>query len=243
MKKTAEPKKKYGDIIIELKKIKQKGYIKTKRRGPTGVGMTLESLVGIQENNISGPNGHQTELKSTRKTSMTPLTIFSKSPLPKGINQELCENFGKSTNRKKQLYTTINAVTQNRVYGEPGFRLVVHKSKIAITHTKDIHMSTPYWDKKTLQEAFERKYSRHLLYVHAESKGRGIREEFHYTTAWLIHGFSFSRFVKLLKEGHIKVDIRVGLDANGKPHDHGTAFRIPESKFDRFFATRRIVME
>ena len=242
MKKSTEPKKKYEDIILELKKIKQKGYIKTKRRGPTGVGMTLESLVGIQENNISGPNGHQTELKSTRKTSMTPLTIFSKSPLPKGINQELCKKFGKSTNGKKQIYTTINAVTQNRVYGEPGLRLVVHKSKIIIEHHTDDKMSNPYWDKKTLQETFERKYAKYLLYVHAERRGHGMKEEFHYTKAWLIHGFSFSRFVKLLKEGHIKVDIRIGIDSDGKPHDHGTAFRIPESKFDRFFATRRIVM-
>ena len=243
MNAPTEPKKKYGDIIRELKKIKQKGYVKTMRRGPTGVGMTLESLVGIQENNISGPNGHQTELKSTRKASMTPLTIFSKSPLPKGINRELCEKFGKSTNGKKRLYTTINAVTQNVVYGQPGFRLAVHKSKIVIKHSKYGNMETPYWDKKTLQEAFERKYSRYLLYVHAEHKGRGMKEEFHYTEAWLIHGFSFSRFVKLLEEGHIRVDIRIGLDANGKPHDHGTAFRISESKFDRFFATRRVVIK
>ena len=205
--------------------------------------MTLESLVGIQENNISGPNGHQTELKSTRKASMSPLTLFSKSPLPKRINRELWEKFGKSTNGKKRLYTKINAVTQNMVYGEPGFKLAVHKSKIAIKHPKYGNMETPYWDKKTLQEVFEKKYPRRLLYVHAESKGRGMKEQFHYTKAWLIPKLSFCRFIELLKEGHIEVDIRIGMHPDGKPYDHGTAFRIPESKFDRFFATRRIVME
>lgn len=240
MKTLPEPKKTYDDIIQELKKIKQKGYIKTKRRGPTGVGMTLESLLGIQENNIPGPNGHQTELKSTRKASKAPITILTIQPLPEGITTKLCEKFGKSTNGTKRLNTTINAMRQNKVYGEPGFKLSIHRSKITLEHTKYDNMPIPYWDKKTLQKNFERKYSRHLIYVHAESKGHGEEEKFHYTEAWHVYGFKFSKFMELLKEGHIKVEIRMGMQDSGKPHDHGTGFRLPKNKFELFATIKEI---
>lgn len=46
--------------ITEFKKIfyeiKNKGYIKTMRNGPTGVGYTLEYLLGINENNKAKPD-------------------------------------------------------------------------------------------------------------------------------------------------------------------------------------------
>lgn len=74
--------KKYNELIKDLKKIEKQGFVKTHRGGNTGIGKTLEDLLGIEENNIAGPNGHQTELKSARKGSSSMLTLFTKSPMP-----------------------------------------------------------------------------------------------------------------------------------------------------------------
>ncbi|MBE9592335.1 MAG: hypothetical protein IMF19_02535 [Proteobacteria bacterium] len=41
-----------------------------------------------------------------------------------------------------------------------------------------------------------------------------------------LKGFSFERFSKLVGEGKLKVDIRMGHYANGHIHDPGTGFRI-----------------
>jgi hypothetical protein len=45
--------------IDEIKKrltaIKKMGYVKSLRNGPTGIGYTLETLLEIDENNISSP--------------------------------------------------------------------------------------------------------------------------------------------------------------------------------------------
>ena len=46
----------YDELIQRLKAIKEMGYIKTHRAGNTGIGKTLEDLLGIEENNIPGPN-------------------------------------------------------------------------------------------------------------------------------------------------------------------------------------------
>ncbi len=69
-----------NDFIREYQKICQMGWIKTHRSGPTGIGKTLEDLLGIVENNIDGPDFGDYELKSCRLNSNSMLTIFTKTP-------------------------------------------------------------------------------------------------------------------------------------------------------------------
>ena len=69
------------EILGKLKELKAKGYIKTHRAGQTGIGKTLEDLLGIEENNIPISNTTFAELKSARKGSLSMLTLFTKSPL------------------------------------------------------------------------------------------------------------------------------------------------------------------
>ena len=66
-----------------------------------------------------------------------------------------------------------------------------------------------YWDKEILKNSFERKLPK-LLYVKAEARGKGKKEEFWFNEAWLLSGFDFNNFVQLLKDGIILVDIRIG---------------------------------
>ena len=45
-----------AEAVNKLEEIKSRGYIKTHRPGPTGIGKTLEDLLGILENNIGISN-------------------------------------------------------------------------------------------------------------------------------------------------------------------------------------------
>jgi len=80
------------------------------------------------------------------------------------------------------------------------------------------------------------------LYVKADCRGRGANEEFWFNEAWLLTGFDFENFVKLLKEGHILVDIRIGQYQDGRPHDHGTGFRVSPDRLDLCFSHREQVI-
>ena len=235
--------KKYSELIDDLKKVEAQGFIKTHRSGNTGIGKTLEDLLGIEENNIAGPNGHQTELKSARKGSPSMLTLFTKSPMPNKINSQLLERFGRRTdNGKKKLHTTLNAISKNSLYGKDGFIVTIHDTKVEITHSDYGDMPTPYWEKQELEKSFTRKYPRNLLYVKAEYRGTGQNEEFHFNEGWLMSGFSFDNFVLLLKEGKILVDIRIGQYPDGRAHDHGTGFRVLPDNLDLCFAKREKVI-
>ena len=77
------------DFIIEYKKICDMGWIKTHRAGPTGIGKTLEDLLGIEENNIDGPDFGEYELKSCRIESNSMLTMFTRAPEPANANTYL----------------------------------------------------------------------------------------------------------------------------------------------------------
>ena len=67
--------------LIEFKKtfakIKQRGWVQSRRRGPTGVGHTLEQLLGLTENNIAVPDLGEVELKAHRLGSSSMLTLFT----------------------------------------------------------------------------------------------------------------------------------------------------------------------
>lgn len=40
----------------KFKELKAKGFVKTRRKGPTGVGHTLEVELGLDENNLDLPD-------------------------------------------------------------------------------------------------------------------------------------------------------------------------------------------
>jgi len=232
----------YREIIERLKLIKKMGYIKTHRAGNTGIGKTLEDLLGIKENNIPGPNAKMIELKSARKNASSLLTLFTKSPLPPKANSILLLNYGYASprgNERKELHTTISAKEFNNIKGKIGFKIFIKKGKINIINSNGDILG--YWDEETLKTSFERKLPK-LLYVKAECRGAGSNEEFWFNEAWLLSGFNFENFLKLLEQGVILIDIRIGQYSDGRLHDHGTGFRVHPDKLDLCFKHRERIL-
>jgi len=102
--------KSFDELVRKLEEIKRRGYIKTHRTGATGIGKTLEDLLGIKENNVPGPNAVMLELKSARKGRKNMITLITKSPLPRGANTLLLQRFGypvSSSSSRRVLHKTL----------------------------------------------------------------------------------------------------------------------------------------
>lgn len=84
----------YPEFRRKIANIKAMGYVASHRKGDTGIGKTLEDLLGITENLIAGPDFATYEVKTGRKESISMLTLFTKSPMPKSANKKLLETFG-----------------------------------------------------------------------------------------------------------------------------------------------------
>lgn len=241
--------KTFEELTTGLKKVKDSGFVKTHRSGDTGIGKTLEDLLGIHENNFAGPDGEDTELKATRKNTSSMLTLFTKSPHPRGINSILRKEYGYPDDEfpnKLVLRTTIDSKDFNSIRGQKGFKIAYDGDKITILpYRKPIKypmIQNPYWEKKDFEESIANKYRKLLLYVKADSKGLGENEEFHFNEAWLLQGFDFTKFKEQLDKGMLKIDIRLGLYPNGDYHDHGTGVRIQPDLLDLCFSKRERIL-
>jgi hypothetical protein len=66
------------EIQRDLKRLKDKGYISSLRKGPTGIGYTLEKELNLKENNIAIPDiGGRVELKATKINASSLITLFT----------------------------------------------------------------------------------------------------------------------------------------------------------------------
>lgn len=67
--------------IVQLKdrlsEIKQMGFVVSLRRSNTGIGYTLETLLGLEENNLKTPDFGDIELKSQRNGVSNRVTMFT----------------------------------------------------------------------------------------------------------------------------------------------------------------------
>ena len=67
-----------SELKIRLTELKEEGFVPSERRGPTGVGYTLERRLGLTENNLPIPDiGGRVEVKATRSTTNNLITLFT----------------------------------------------------------------------------------------------------------------------------------------------------------------------
>jgi len=221
----------------KLRQIKKMGFVKTHRRGDTGIGKTLEDLLGIKENNIPLPDiGEVAELKSYRKSAKSMMTLFTLEPLPKGGDRDrlLLDNFGYSkrdNQRSKELHSTLSC----KRYNNQNLKLSVEKDKIRVKGKgKRLNI---FWDMESLRNKFNEKLPA-LVYVLADTKIVDGVEYFHFNEVYLLEDFDFELFKKRVKADDIVVDFRMYYRPNGSVRNHGTGFRVKINKLDDCFSKK-----
>jgi len=205
-----------------LKDLSAKGWVKSNRAHNTGIGKTLEDYLGIAENNIALPDFGVMELKSQRVGTASMMTLFTKKP--EGItNAEILKRFGypdPEYPKHKILHQTITKGKKNAM----GFHCKINREegKLFILKNRTV---LGYYDLEFLRQKAIEKIGNGLILVFAKSKTINGEEYFHYTEAWLLKDIDPVRFLALSK-----YDIRLGVYRSGKnkgkPHDHGSAFRL-----------------
>ena len=209
----------------EMRKIKDQGYIQTHRSGDTGVGKTLEDLLGVEENPIQAADLGDVELKANRKGSSSSVTLMTKAPSKRGVNKKvLREKYGYQTDESRELnekakvlHSTVTSKGFNTLNGEPFLKLTFKDEKMFLEHAEDGILEDVYWDKDRLTQAFDSKFPKGKVYhVQADSQlNADGKEEFHYVDADSLENFNSDKMYDLLEKGDMEVDIRLGLHASG----------------------------
>ena len=240
-------------IIERFKAVKSLGFVESRRSHNTGIGKTFEDYVGVLENNLDTPDLAGFEIKSHRIASQSYVTLFTKSPsFPRGANNYLKDTYGEPYQDDldlKSLHTSIFADAYNTYRQRLSFRLlddpITQIITIGIFDTNgnliDKRVGYTYQD---LEACLKRKLN-NLFYVAAEVEIRHGVEYFFFNRADVYMYPSFEKFVALLRAGKIMYDIRIGAYRSGakrgKPHDHGSGFRILEGDIRLLYSFHEVV--
>lgn len=234
------------NLIKEYNKINKQQWIKSVRKGPTGVGATLENELGIIENREPNPDYNGFEIKSKRKKSDYYTTLFNLTP--KGndelVIRKIRDLYGyyDRSNKYKVLNTNVygNRVTaSNGIYR---FKLFVNYNLKIISlyiYCNNILIdSNYYWDFDDIKNTLYRKCYK-ICFIEAETKIIHSEEYFKYNHLEIYILKSFEKFLELIDTGVVRIAFKIGVFKTGERmgdiHDHGTGFEINKNDFEALY--------
>ena len=213
-------------------KIKKQGWIKSHRKGPTGIGQTLEQLLGLSENNVALPDLGSVELKAHRIGSSSLITLFTfnrKAWRMKPL--DAVRKYGTlDENKRLGLYFRMS-----RTLNSMGLFLHIEPTTISVRHISGEVIAE--WKLDTLAERFVKKLPG-LVLVSAFSEMRGDIEWFKFDRAQLLTNTSAEIIRNQILAGNILVDLRLH-DKKTSARNHGTGFRADEDKLSFLFKNVR----
>ena len=209
------------ELKEKLSEINRMGYVVSLRKGNTGIGYTLETLLGVAENNLRSPDLWNIELKETgrgvaennlrspdlgkielksrRMKSTSLLTLFTFNYSIWKIEQEaLIKQYGYYKDGRWALYTTVKSKPNNR-----GFYIKVEQDSVRLYHEDGL--CAIEWQLDGLIDDLKKKLSNVLL-VEAESRPSGEQEAFWYKAAYLLTGIIVEKFLEYLQNGTIAIE-------------------------------------
>lgn len=248
-------------LISELVSISEMGFVPSVKGGSKNdgaVGNTLETLLGIEENNLALPNAAEWELKAQRRGTSSRLSLCHMEPSPRTLRfvpKTLLPIYGWTHEGAGSNYPDSEMSFRMTIQGNQptsrGFGVVIDREqeRICITYNPNLVTPenhawrdriakevgsgglsvTPYWGFADLGHKMATKLGNTFLVV-ADGRKVAGKEEFHFNEAWQLRGFDFNLFLKALEDGRavVEFDARTG-------HNHGTKFRTSRSEIKTLY--------
>lgn len=222
-----------NEFIKTFAKLKEMGWVKSERKGSTGIGHTLEKLLNLPENNIATPDLGTIELKSHRIGSNSLITLFTFNRKVWRMKQlDAIRKYGSlDENGRLGMYYTMSKRPSER-----GLYLHTEEQTVSVRHTSGEIIAE--WQIQTLVERFIQKLPA-LIFVGAKSRisDDGI-EMFNFEKAQLLTGISSNNIREQIGQGNILLDLRLH-DKITSARNHGTGFRVYEDKLPLLFQNRK----
>jgi hypothetical protein len=235
-----------AELLQKLKNISSKGFVPSLRQGDTGVGMTLETLLGIAANSSKSPDYKGIEIKATRTNQRggqrNKNQLFSKmpnwqlSPISTAANLILTRGYI-DTDGQAALRHTVSGVKPN----SRGLHLDVDYANdylrqmftdVSIEDFNPVHDMT--WVFDDLRKALKKKHNE-TFWVKARHNNNRTAEKFYYVEVEHTSNPFVNRLETLFETGLITMDYTLHIKPSGKARDHGYLFKIKNNSMDALF--------
>jgi hypothetical protein len=217
-------------------------------------GNTFESLFDIKENSKREADFGVFEFKTKKYLkSKSPISLFTQRPSSQYDDNYMRKNWGYPDKRYKDILCFRTSLYTNRwslVNKKHQMKIEVDKNakKVFIIRA-DLNFKiidkNVYWDFDDILKGTKK--LKNLFLVGANEKVINGKKHFSYIDATVYTDYLGDlNFIKLLKEGVIRYDNRLGVhgpktDHPGTEHNHGGGFRIPKSQIDRLYKNKIII--
>ena len=228
------------ELLDMIREVSARGFVRTLRPGDTGIGMTLETLLGIEANTRKAPDYKGIELKAKRlrKGKANRVTLFSQVPdwklSPIGSAWNLLTTYGYERDGKLRLNHEMNTTAPDSI----GFILEVDGARDWLKQNHEDpdtaatrHVTT--WEMEKLRGRLEEKHPQ-TFWVGARCRGKGAEEEFHYIQVEHTRHPKVRNFDALIEGGVISVDYLMSQKGQ-RVRDHGYLFKMHAADFPALF--------
>jgi hypothetical protein len=229
------------ELLAELRDIGLRGFVPSLRQGSTGIGFTLETMLGIQANSRRAPDYKGIEIKAGRVATT-------------GRGASRCNLFSKTPNWKSSAYSALRLL---QTYGRPnaGGRVQIYCTLgVAPNPTFQFYLSTDReldvldslrshakhrsprsdekifrWDLSDLRNSLARKHPE-TFWVKAKVRGKSSAEQFHYFEVEHTRRPLIAHFAPLLESGNVELyfllHIKSTTGGKDRARDHGYLFKM-----------------
>jgi hypothetical protein len=218
------------EFAVKFAEIKQQGWIQTKRNGTTGIGQTLEQLLGLTENNFAAPDLGEIELKTHRIGSKSMVTLFTfDRDAWKTEPLTAIRKYGtKDADGRLGLYFTMSKTPNSQ-----GIYLKIEPDTLSVCHKDGTILLA--WKFVELLQRFQQKFPA-LILVRARNEKRDGTEFFKYESAVFLKDSTADIFRRQIEKETVLIDLRLH-DNETSARNHGTAFRIRQENLPLLFKT------
>lgn len=236
-----------NELLERMREVARGGWIASKRSGPTGVGYTLETMLGIAANSQCSPDYKGIEIKAGRvsrgrQTSRT--TLFSKTPdwgrsaVANGLG--LLDAYGYTVDGRLQLYCSLSHKPNTlghylHVQEDDSTLHSMHRSQ----EVDSVHKKVLLWDINQLRSSLAVKHPE-TFWVKANTRTNASgREEFLYAEVTHTKGPLLGNMVEMFRLGRIELDYvlheEFGVNGKRKSRDHGYLFKVWQENLTSLF--------
>jgi len=232
------------ELLDMMRDIASKGFIQTHRPGSSGIGFTLETLLGIKANSSKAPDFKGIEIKSGREKSQRSgrSTIFSQVPNWKisrlKSSKEILFSRGRYHEHKQrmQLFHEFSALKTNS-----------YNMKLSLDFSQELLNQVCFenghetidvsWEFQVLKQRLFEKH-KETFWVSAQTKGKNgdVNEQFLYTHVKHTGAVDISVFPTLIETGVITLDYTIKEFKPGVAKDQGYLFKISPKNLDLLFS-------
>jgi hypothetical protein len=221
------------ELLTKLKELAKKP-LPALRSGSTGIGFTIETMLGIAANSSKEPDYKGIELKSgrgarTRTTLFAQVPEWASSPCKKSA--EILNKYGYERDEDFKLYCTLSTLKEN----SQGLSFIYDEAKDELQEWHERKDLVAVWPGKLLRNRLKEKHTE-TLWVEASSEIINGVENFHLKTVTHTKRPILSQLLPLLQSGVVTMDHLIKRSGKtNKVSEKGPLFKMNKRDLELLF--------